>query len=136
MNRGIYESANENYPTLVKRLQSNYIDRFITYGLIWLFISIAVFINNESIGLKVIAILFALSYEPLAITFYRTVGQIVVGIKVKSLSKDLKITLLNSYGRFGVRLILGWFSFLTMYDNSERRAIHDLMSNTIVVDVA
>lgn len=123
------------YPTLLKHVQSNYIDRVITYGLIWLFISAAIRVDSESLALKAIAVLLALSYEPLLVTFGRTVGQMVMGIKVKQLSMDERVPLLNAFARFWLRMVLGWCTFLTIHTNPERRAMHDLATGAVVVEL-
>lgn len=123
------------YPTLLKHFQSNFIDRLVTYGLVWLFISAAIRVDSESLALKAIAVLLALSYEPLLVTFGRTVGQMVMGIKVKQLSMDERVPLLNAFARFWLRMVLGWCTFLTIHTNPERRAMHDLATGAVVVEL-
>ncbi len=127
--------TDHQYPTLLKQCQANYIDRIITYGLIWAFINVAISVNSESLALKAVAVFIALSYEPLLVTFGRTLGQLVIGIRVKQLSMDERIPLLNAFGRFWLRMVLGWFTFLTIHNNEEHRAMHDLATGAVVVEL-
>jgi uncharacterized RDD family membrane protein YckC len=125
---------NSNFPSLLRRCQANLIDRTITYAILGGLLCVVAEINNDSWPLKIAAILMAFSYEPLMVSFLRrTIGQWMTGITVVSLTLDQKISLLNSYSRFGLGLILGWVSFLAIHSNKERRALNDLVTDTVLV---
>lgn len=134
MERNIPHTLFDNYPSLLKRFQSNFIDRVVTYSLIGAFFYCSMQIDADSWTLKILAIAAALSYEPVTVSiFRRTIGQRMTGIRVLSLTVDQKISLLNAYIRFFLRLILGWISFLAIHFNKERRALHDLATDTVLV---
>ena len=134
MEKIIPQNVSSNYPSLVRRLQSNFIDRMITYALMGGLFYYAAEIDSNSWTLKILAILTALSYEPLMVSFLRrTIGQRITGITVVSLTVDQKISLLNAYTRYGLGLILGWISFLAIHSNKERRALHDIATDTVLV---
>lgn len=134
MDQNIPHNNTCSYPSLLRRFQSNFIDRIITYTIMGLLLSITMNIDHESWTLKICAILAAFSYEPLMVSsFRRTIGQRITGITVVSLTVDQKISLLNAYTRFGLRVILGWISFLAIHTNNERRALHDLVTDTVLV---
>ncbi len=122
------------YPSLLKRVQSTFIDGLITFFLIGVFTVVANFINIESITLKILAIILGLSYEPLLIKSYRTIGQRIVRIKVINIQNGEKVNLFNAYKRFFFKTLLGWVSFLIMFNNDKRRAIHDYIAGTVVVN--
>ncbi len=134
MDKFILDEHTTNFPSLLRRCQANFIDRMITYAIMGALLYVVAEINNDNWPLKISAILLALSYEPLMVsTFRRTIGQRITGITVVSLTVDQKISLLNSYTRFGLGLILGWISFLAIHSNNERRALNDLVTDTVLV---
>jgi len=121
------------YPSLVKRIQSSLIDGLICFALIGLLVALVSAINDNSVLLKIIAIVIGASYEPLMSRYSRTIGQRITGIRVTSMEHGKKIPLVLIYLRFIVKNMLGWISFLTMHANKERRAIHDFVANSVVV---
>jgi len=121
------------YPSLLKRVQSTFIDGIFTFILIGLLVTLANSINDNSVTLKVIAIFLGLSYEPISIAFSRTIGQRITGIRVVSVNNGKKVNILLAYLRYIVKTILGWLSFLTMHRDTQRRAFHDFIANTVVV---
>lgn len=123
----------DNYPSLLKRIQSTLADNIIAFALAGLLVSVANDINEDSIGLKIAAIVIAFSYEPIMNRYFRTVGQILTGTRVKYMQEGRKLPLPQAYLRFILKTALGWLSFLTVYTTPGRRAMHDLAANTIVV---
>lgn len=121
------------YPTILKRVQSTLIDQVISFSLIGLLITLANQINENTTSLKAIALVTGLSYEPLMMFFSRTIGQRITGIKVVSISPMSRLGLINMYVRYVIKLLLGWISLFAIGFNKQRRAIHDLVSHTIVL---
>lgn len=79
------------------------------------------------------AVLFV-AYEPLCMTLGFTPGNYLKGIRVRKNSDATKrINLLQAIARYPVKLFLGWISFLTINSNSKRRAIHDLVSGSLMI---
>lgn len=113
------------------RIKSTLIDNLIVLGLILIFIN---YFSDISIYIKGILIFVILSYEPVISSKYRTLGQILIGIKVLNYSNtNRNISLLNAYARFLVKNALGWLSFITIIVTKQKRAIHDMIGNTIMV---
>ena len=74
------------------------------------------------------------SYEPLLNSVACTVGQIVMGIRVRRYrDRSRRINLLQGYFRWLFKFILGWYSFLTLTRTKERRAVHDIVSGSIML---
>jgi uncharacterized RDD family membrane protein YckC len=64
-----------------------------------------------------------------------TIGQRIMGIRVKACgNKETNITLWQALLRFMVKLALGWLSYLTIHFNSERRALHDMVAASIMIE--
>lgn len=122
------------YPSLLKRYQSNFIDRMVSYACIGLFLWGANSIAPDNLPLKLAAIFAAMSYEPLVMAANRrTLGQLVTGIKVQQLSLNERLPLLNSFARFWIRMLLGWTTYITIHSNDERRALHDIVTDSVSV---
>ncbi len=74
-------------------------------------------------------------YEPLAMTIGCTFGNYLMKIRVKRDSDNMKrINLLQAFVRFVVKIALGWISFLTIHSNKERRAIHDFVAGSVMIE--
>ena len=121
------------YPSLLARVQSAFIDGIITFILIGLLITATNSLNGENIPLKVIAIFLGLSYEPICTAFFRTAGQMIVKNKVVDFTTGKKINLLNAYLRFIIKTLLGWLSFTIMFSNKNKRAFHDFAAGSVVL---
>jgi uncharacterized RDD family membrane protein YckC len=75
-----------------------------------------------------------IAYEPLATAFGCTLGQALMRFRVRTVEGLKRIGVTQAYGRFLVKYLLGIISFVTMPARSDRRAIHDLASETIVIE--
>ncbi len=74
-------------------------------------------------------------YEPLATTLGCTAGNYLMNVRVRQYENTgQKINILQAYLRFIIKFFLGWMSFLTIHSNKERRAIHDLVAGTVVIE--
>ena len=75
-----------------------------------------------------------LVYEPFCIAFGCTVGNYISGIRVRKFGEEGKrISLLNSYLRFIVKLLLGIISFFTVTSSGWKRGIHDMAAGSVVI---
>lgn len=128
--------ANLNFPPLMLRIQSMLIDQvFLVVCMIVVFQIISQ-ANLEVSGTIRAALLFGLFfvYEPVCIALGCTVGNYLVGIRVRRINDETKnINLLNSYFRFIVKITLGLFSFFTVTSSQMKRAIHDKASESIMI---
>ncbi|MBS1586860.1 MAG: RDD family protein [Bacteroidetes bacterium] len=129
----IFPTRNEEYPSLLKRVQSTFVDGIMTFSIIGVLVAVASKINDENIPLKVTAIVIGASYEPLMLSFSKTLGQRITSLRTRSMETGKRPNLFSSYLRYIVKCMLGWISFLTIHSNPERRAIHDFASGTVVI---
>jgi uncharacterized RDD family membrane protein YckC len=76
-----------------------------------------------------------LIYDPLLTTaFGGTIGHMLIGIRVKRESNNLKnISFPFAVLRYVIKAILGIISFLTVAGNEKRKAIHDYAAGSIVI---
>ncbi len=85
------------------------------------------------IRILMFALLFII-YEPLFMTFGFTLGNYIKGIRVRKNSDSTKrINFFQAVIRYPIKIFLGWISFLTINSNPKRRAIHDLVSGSVMI---
>lgn len=123
------------YPSLTERIKSSLID-FIF--ILFLMSCIALVLDNfieVPDGLRAALFIFLFFvYEPLAHSFGYTLGNYIMGIRVRKLSStDEKVNIVQAYFRFVIKTLLGWVSFFTIHSNKKRRAMHDLASGTVTI---
>jgi uncharacterized RDD family membrane protein YckC len=123
------------YPRLIKRYKALLID-----GLLLLFtlIAIMVIVQNSDLRTPIMvssAFIILLTYEPFLTSYSKTVGQRLMKIRVGRHGNPLeRINLLNAYIRWFIKGLLGWVSFITIHSNPERRAIHDIASDSVMIN--
>jgi uncharacterized RDD family membrane protein YckC len=125
----------EKYPSLTDRIQSLFIDMVLIIALMFLFSNILERYNHvpDWVRIALFAGLFVI-YEPLAMATGCTRGNFIKGIRVrKNAESSRRINILQAFLRYPVKILLGWISFLTINSNPKRRAIHDLVSGTVMI---
>ena len=125
----------EKFPELKDRIQSTFIDTILIIVLLILFTIILDKFDNVPDWVRMIifvGIFFA--YEPLFMTFGCTLGNYLKGIRVRKNSDSTeRINVIQALVRYPVKIFLGWVSFLTIHSNPKRRAIHDLISGSVMI---
>lgn len=126
------------YPSLVKRVQSIFIDGMLL--IILMFVIAGIFGDSEEIpGALRGLILYGmwLLYEPVCIAYGYTLGNYIMKIRVRKVTDmTKKISLPQSFLRLIVKSALGWLSFVSIHFNENKRAIHDLASGSVMIEVA
>lgn len=123
------------YPPLIDRIKSTFIDT--TFIILSMFLFGALLDKYSEAPDWIRFALFVglwLVYEPLSTSLGGTIGNYLIGIRVrKHLSPGKKINIFRAMLRYLLKVSLGWLSFLTMHSNTERRAIHDLLAGSIMI---
>jgi uncharacterized RDD family membrane protein YckC len=125
------------YPALIDRVQSIFID-FLFIFLMMFFFSWLLDKFTDVPDWTRIVLFFGLwaIYEPLCVVLGCTIGQYIKGLRVKAHSDpNRRINIFASYVRYILKTVLGWISFLTINTNEERRAIHDLVSGSVMISI-
>ena len=106
--------------------------------LVFLIMGISILLINLGLMsniLKVVFIIFFFLYEPLLVSINCTFGQWVTKIRVRKMNApNQKISFFTALKRFIVKIILGVISFFTIHSNDEKRAIHDMIADSVVID--
>lgn len=128
---------NNKYPELSVRIQSTFIDTLFIVMLMFIFSSILDRIQDPPEWLHITMFVgIWVVYEPMCTTFGCTIGNYLKGIRVRRVGDTTrKINLVQALMRYTVKIMLGWLSFLTIHQNTERRAIHDLAAGTVMINV-
>lgn len=122
------------YPSLVRRYKALFIDSMLILSI--LVITMVLLPDNDfrSTVMVSVASIILLTYEPFLTSFSKTVGQRLMKIRVgKRENPSQRINLLNAYIRWFTKGLLGWVSFVTIHFNRQRRAIHDMASDSVVI---
>ncbi len=125
----------EKYPQLSKRIQSTFIDSILIIALIFVFASILDTFENVPDWVRIVMFttLF-IAYEPICMTLGSTLGNYVKGIRVrKNSDRNKSINIFQAIIRYPVKVLLGWISFLTINTNVKKRAIHDIVSGSVMI---
>lgn len=125
-----------NYPTLLKRIQAVFIDLLLILTVFALTSTIINAIGDIATAVKIaVFISCVILYEPVFVAFMGgTLGHKVMGMRIKKHDKpEENISILSAILRVIVKSLLGWISFLTVTLTSEKRALHDMASGSIVV---
>ncbi|MAW94191.1 MULTISPECIES: RDD family protein [unclassified Leeuwenhoekiella] len=124
------------YPHISNRIKAAFVDAIVIILLMLLFTDI--FSKFESVPdyYKIVAFVFVfLAYEPIMVSVFGfSLGHFLNDLRVKrhsNPSKNLNIFL--AIVRFITKSLLGWISLLTISGNPERRAIHDMLSDSVVI---
>lgn len=127
-----------NKPSLVLRVKSIMIDSLVVILLMYLTSIFLDILNVESGKIRGLCLVFILLYEPILVAISRTVGQKVMGLRLRNynnlieLNKKTNINILSSMIRFIGKITLGWISLLTIHSNVYGQAIHDIIGNSIM----
>ncbi|MBI1288781.1 MAG: hypothetical protein GC178_14530 [Flavobacteriales bacterium] len=124
------------FPSLIKRVQAVFVDLLI---MLLVFAATAQtldhFGDSPEFVRGFILVFMVYLYEPFFISMFGgTLGHYLIGLRVKRRSKpDKNVNFFVAVFRFFLKAMLGWLSFLTVGGNKHRRAIHDMVSGSIVL---
>lgn len=130
----------QEYPELKTRIQSSFIDGLLIIVLMlvsaWALDKAGV--GDEEEGGMLKAIIFVSIwgiYEPLATTLGATLGNYFMKIRVRKMDANGKrLNIFQAFIRFVFKFFLGWLSFVTINFNKERRAIHDIVAGSVMLE--
>lgn len=124
------------YPTLLKRVQTTFIDFMLVLFVLLLFFSFIDSMGGIPLPAKLFVLALGLSYEPVMTSVSATLGQRLMGIRVRQYEdKEGTISIPKAYLRVLMKGLLGWLSYLTIHSNAEKRAIHDLTAGSVMIDI-
>lgn len=127
----------ENYALLIDRIKSAFIDSVVIVGFMYNTASeiLSLFDNVPNFVKIIIFVFIFLVYEPLLVSLFgQSIGHSYAKVRVvKDDEIEKKITFPMAIIRFLCKAFLGWLSLLTVSGNKKKKAIHDLIANSIVI---
>jgi len=122
------------YPTILQRYLSSFIDGMLL--LLFFFLSLSLIKGTDQMTSTIrfllpICIIFL--YEPLFTSKACTLGQLLMGIRVRKISNNENISIIKAYVRYILKILLGFISLFSILFSEKSRAIHDFSSGSIVV---
>lgn len=123
------------YPTVSDRVQSTFIDTIFIVILMLIAGSLLDKYENAPDWIRIALFFFLWAvYEPLCTAIGGTLGNHIKGIRVRSHTNvDKRINLFQAFIRYIFKMLLGLPSFFTVHTNKERRAIHDLITGSVMI---
>lgn len=122
-----------SYPNLLRRYLASLIDLVTVFCILYLYSRTSLYTPDNNTGGLALFVVLAL-YEPLMTVYACTLGQAAMRFRVRRVEDLKSVSLRRAYLRIVFKYLLGIFSFLTVPARRDRRAIHDLAAETIVVE--
>lgn len=127
----------EKYPLLKTRIQSTLIDSVVIIIMLAIVANIIDYFpeTTETVRMLLFVLVFVL-YEPICITYGCTLGNYISKIRVRSAEDTSKrINLFQAIYRYPIKALLGIISFFTINVNPRKRAIHDMLTGSVVIEL-
>ena len=124
------------YGTLINRVKAAIVDFMVLMGLILAVSTILSKFENVPDFVRVILfILIFILYDPIfTSTIGATIGHLILGLRIRrSNDEDRKIIFPIAIVRFILKALLGWISLLTIAVIKKKKAIHDLVAGSVVL---
>ncbi|RBA28256.1 RDD family protein [Flavobacterium tibetense] len=127
---------NTNYASVIDRVKSTTIDTLLLIACFYLLSDILNSMNNVSESLRILLFICILMYEPIFISLNGTFGNHKNSIRVRQ-NKDTtkKLNFFQSLLRYFLKISLGWISLIFILMNQKGRALHDIISGSIMIKV-
>jgi uncharacterized RDD family membrane protein YckC len=126
----------EKYPFVLERIQSILIDSVLIVACMILFSDILSNFKNVPDWLRAILLISLFLYEPIMTTYGGTIGNNIKRIRVrKNSDENESINIFQAIVRYFFKLSFGWLSFISIFSSTKKRAIHDILSGTVMVKV-
>ena len=126
----------DQYTGLLERVKALFIDSLVLVFSMVIFTQLFSLLGQVPDLARMTAfILIFVLYDPLCVSFLGgTLGHRVIGIQVKNTNDETRnLWFPMALLRFVVKVVLGWFSLLTITGNAKRRAIHDIVADSVVI---
>lgn len=123
------------YASLADRIKSIFIDTVFLVIMMFVFASLLDSLDNPPESLRIIMfIALWLVYEPFCVAFGCTIGQAIIGLRVRRAhDHERRINLFASYVRYAIKILLGWLSFLSISFSGQRQALHDMAAGSVML---
>lgn len=124
------------YPGVPRRIKASAVDGVVIGLLVFVGLQVLARLAGKGPVVSGLAIVLPLFfYEPLCLWLRgATVGHTMFELRVVPVSRAGRVSLWRAVLRFLTKAVLGWLSLLLVYSNERRRAVHDIVGATVVVE--
>ncbi|OXB07308.1 hypothetical protein B0A81_11185 [Flavobacterium plurextorum] len=124
----------EKYPFLLERIQSILIDSILIIACMILISDVLSNFKNVPDWLRAVLLILIFLYEPIMTTFGGTIANNIKRIQIRKNSDETQsINFFQAIIRYFFKLLLGWLSFITIFSSNKKRAVHDIISGTVMI---
>lgn len=122
------------YPRIAKRMQAFLADGVILgVGIIVTLIIISN-LGVQGVESVIMAGLAVILLEPALVSFTGgTIGHHILGLRVVKNNTKQNLTFFSALIRFVIKVLLGFYSIVTLFTTKQYQAIHDLLIGSIVI---
>ena len=120
------------YPSLLRRYLATTLDVIVIVLILMAYAQSP--LSKTSAGSASWPALLFVVYEPVCNRLGTTLGQYVMGFRVRTMKDGRKVPLWRGFLRLFAKYLLGIISFIKMPVHKHRRALHDIISGTIAVE--
>lgn len=126
----------EKYPLILERIQSILIDSILIVAAMIIISDILSNFKDVPTWLRAVLLISIFLYEPISTTFGGTIGNNIKGIRVRKNDNETQgINIIQAIIRYFLKLLLGWLSFISIFSSNKKRAIHDIVSGTVMIKI-
>ncbi|WDE10638.1 RDD family protein [Thalassomonas haliotis] len=125
-----------NYPSFYKRYFALFFDSIFVVVFFYFILLATEYLLGHSVTEQYLYfVLIAFIYDVFLTSKLCTIGQFVFGFRIRNDVSYEKISLTAACIRTISKWLLGWASFIVIIFSKKRRAIHDIMSESIVLSL-
>ncbi len=121
------------YPSLVRRYVATTVDVIAIIFIFYIYAQSPLYIAHDGVTAVWPLWLFVL-YEPICNRYLTTLGQFVMHFRVRTYVGHKRVPVWRGIVRVLAKYALGALSFFRMPMQKQRRALHDIISGTIVIE--
>jgi len=125
-----------NYAPIIDRIKSTTIDTLLLIACFYLLSDILNSMDNSSENLRIVLFICILLYEPIFVSLNGTFGNYRNSIRVrKNNDTTKKLNFFQSLLRYFLKISLGWISLIFILMNQKGRALHDIVSGSVMIKI-
>ncbi len=125
-----FVSQYRHYPSLVRRILAITIDGFLILACV---IGISQLLQEDATIRVALLMGMYFIYEPLLTSRACTLGQRMLGIRIRRMSDHERISVPKAFLRVFIKGLLGIYIIFTMPFSHGRRGLHDIVSGSVVI---
>jgi len=122
------------YPSLLRRYMATMIDLLVILLIFYLYAQSPLYDSDSGVAATWPLWLYV-AYEPLCNRYATTVGQLLMHFRVRTIDGNRRVPLWRGLVRVVSKYLLGVISFIRMPVQKQRRALHDIIAGTLVMEV-